>query len=105
MRLIGKFKEIFNGLGKWILDSLKELIAAIAKGEDKSSKTILNNLMMLEASCFLGSRKSDDKLKALAKEIINDWDAVIAFVNNPDLPPTNNEAERALRHAVIVRVN
>lgn len=90
-------------IGKWILDSLKELIAAIAKGEDKSSKTILNNLMVLEASCFLGSRKSHDKLKALAKEIINDWDAVIAFVNNPDLPPTNNEAERALRHAVIGR--
>ena len=39
----------------------------------------------------------------MAKEILNDWDAVVAFVNNPDLPPTNNEAERALRHAVIGR--
>jgi transposase len=28
---------------------------------------------------------------------------VIAFVQNPELPPTNNEAERALRHAVIAR--
>lgn len=44
-------------IGKWILDSLKELIAAIAQGEDKSSKTISNNLMMLEASCFLGSKE------------------------------------------------
>jgi transposase len=39
----------------------------------------------------------------LAKEILNDWDAVVAAVNNPDLPLTNNEAERALRHAVIAR--
>ena len=43
------------------------------------------------------------KLKALAKEILNDWDAVVAFVSNPDLPVTNNLAERALRHAVIAR--
>lgn len=39
----------------------------------------------------------------MAKEILNDWDAVVAAVNNPDLPLTNNEAERALRHAVIAR--
>ncbi len=28
---------------------------------------------------------------------------VTAFVKNPELPPTNNDAERALRHAVISR--
>jgi transposase len=28
---------------------------------------------------------------------------VIAFVGDPKLPPTNNDAERALRHAVIAR--
>ena len=27
----------------------------------------------------------------------------MAFVNHPELPPTNNEAERALPHAVIAR--
>lgn len=31
------------------------------------------------------------------------WDAVVAFVYNPQLPPTNHEAERALRHTVIAR--
>jgi len=39
----------------------------------------------------------------LAREILNDWDAVVAFVKNPALPPTNKEAERVLRHAVISR--
>ena len=31
------------------------------------------------------------------------WHAVVAFVHDPRLPPTNNDAERALRHAVIAR--
>ena len=29
----------------------------------------------------------------LAGEIPNDWGAVIAFVSDPNLPPTNNDAE------------
>lgn len=101
--LTGAVNQKAAQIGKWILNSLKELITGIAEGLDQSSKTISDNLFMLEISCFIGSNKSHDKLKALAKEILNDWDAVMAFVNNPDLPPTNNEAERALRHAVIGR--
>ena len=42
-------------------------------------------------------------MRDLANEILNGWDAVIAFVHDPRLPPTNNDAERALRHAVIAR--
>jgi hypothetical protein len=43
------------------------------------------------------------RLKSLANEILIDWDTVVAFVKNPGLPATNNEAERALRWAVIFR--
>ena len=39
----------------------------------------------------------------LTREILNDWSAIVAFVTNHALPPTNNEAERALRLAVIAR--
>ncbi|MEH2351286.1 MAG: transposase [Nostoc sp.] len=35
--------------------------------------------------------------------LLADWDAVIACFYHPQLPPTNNEAERALPHAVIAR--
>ena len=35
--------------------------------------------------------------------IYNAWDAVVKFVHHPELPPTNNEAERALRYAVVAR--
>ncbi len=53
--------------------------------------------------CYFGKQADHSKLQTLAKEILNDWDAIVAFVNHPELPPTNNEAERALRHAVIAR--
>ena len=35
--------------------------------------------------------------------ILLNWDAIVAFVTNHVLPRTNNEAERALRIAVIAR--
>ncbi len=103
LALTGAVNQKAAKIGKWILNDLRALIATMAQGEEKSSSTISLILTRLEATCFLGSLKSHEKLKALAKEILNDWDAVIAFVNNPELPPTNNEAERALRHAVIGR--
>jgi hypothetical protein len=40
----------------------------------------------------------------VAREILNDWEAIIAFTTNKDLPPTNNDAETALRHAAILNV-
>ncbi|EPY00294.1 transposase IS66 [Magnetospirillum fulvum MGU-K5] len=44
-----------------------------------------------------------DKAQKLALGTLNDWDAVIAFVRNPNLLPTNTDAERARHHAVISR--
>lgn len=39
----------------------------------------------------------------LAKEFLNDWEAIFRILNYPGYPLTNNAAERALRHWVIVR--
>lgn len=38
-----------------------------------------------------------------AHEMLNDWDAIFRVLQHPELPLTNNEAERALRHWVILR--
>jgi hypothetical protein len=57
----------------------------------------------LKRACLLNEDADAAKARALAREILNDWDAITAFVTNPDLPPTNNDAETALRHAVIAR--
>ncbi len=44
-----------------------------------------------------------EKARRLAVEFLNDWDVIWLVLEEPDLPLTNNEAERALRHWVIAR--
>lgn len=44
-----------------------------------------------------------DKTQALAVELYNDWEAIFQVLHHPELPLTNNAAERALRHWVIAR--
>lgn len=44
-----------------------------------------------------------EKTRALAREFLNDWEAIWIVLSHPHLPLTNNEAERALRHWVIAR--
>ena len=44
-----------------------------------------------------------EKTRALAREFLNDWEAMWVVLKYPWLPLTNNEAERALRHGVIAR--
>ncbi len=88
-------------IGTLILEDLRNFIRAISEG--KTRQELDQIIRSLQGVCYLGKKVKHKKLKALASEILNDWDAVVAAVNNPDLPLTNNEAERALRHAVIAR--
>ena len=90
-------------MGDWFLRELRGLIKTMKEEGDDRKKKCSPILARLKRACNLGSRSDLPKLKALAREILNDWDAVVAFVKNPGLPATNNEAERALRHAVISR--
>jgi len=48
-------------------------------------------------------KSTHKKTKALATEMLNDWEAIFRVLEYPHLPLTNNEAERALRHWVILR--
>ena len=90
-----------SGFGREIARDLRSLIEKVATGgSDASVKRLLTRLKW---NCQGNQYAVEDKVRALAREILNDWDAVIAFVCDPRLPPTNNDAERALRHAVIAR--
>ena len=100
--ITGAINQKAAQIGQWILDDLRELITTIASARE-DNHLIRKLLAGLRRVCHLGKKADHTKLQALAKEILNDWDAVVAFVKNPELPPTNNEAERALRHAVIAR--
>ncbi len=71
-------------------------------GED-GKKKCSPILARLKRARNLGSESEHPKLRASAREILNDQDAVAASVKNPGLPATDCEAERALRHAVITR--
>lgn len=100
--LTGAVNEDAQKAGDWFLRELRGLIKTMAQGEDGKRKC--NPILArLKRACNLGSKSDHAKLKALAKEILNDWDAVVAFVKNPGLPATNNEAERALRWVVLFR--
>ena len=100
--LTGAVDKNAQKMGEWLLRELRGLIKAVAEDGEGGQRCNLI-LARLKRVCKLGSEEEHEKLRAVAKEILNDWDAVVAFVKNPFLPPTNNEAERALRHAVIAR--
>lgn len=60
-------------------------------------------LSSLRQACERMQHGAHDKARALAVEILNDWEAIFQVLSHPHLPLTNNAAERALRHWVILR--
>lgn len=88
--------------GRDLVRDLRALIHEVAEGHQNDPR-IQRLLRQLKWNCQCNQHETEEKVRALAREILNDWEAVIAFVSDPDLPPTNNDAERALRHAVIAR--
>ena len=60
-------------------------------------------LGVLMLACQKHADSSHEKTRALARELLYDWEAIWAVLSNPFLPMTNNEAERLLRHWVIYR--
>ena len=72
---------------------MKDFIHGLNSGQNRAELDQI--ILSLRGICHLGKRVKHQKLKALASEILNDWDAVVAGVKNPHLPLTNNEAERA----------
>src|SRR3954451_24263523 len=86
--------------GAWLLREVRGLIHELAEGTARIVNPILARL---KRACKRHRDDEAEKVRALAREVLNDWTAITAFVTNPNLPVTNNEAERALRDAVIAR--
>jgi transposase len=49
------------------------------------------------------ANKTDKKTRGLCKNLLNHWSSLWAFVNKDGVEPTNNSAERAVRHWVMWR--
>src|SRR5271155_4311824 len=92
-----------SGFGRELVRDLRRLIERVHAGEGADTEAVKRLMRRIEWNCQCNRHEVENKVRELAGEILNDWDAVVAFVAAPNLPPTNNEAERALRHAVIAR--
>lgn len=88
--------------GQGALLVLKVVFQQVRDGPDPPVYHPLRRLF--REYCQLHHDLPHEKAQALAREFLNDWDAIWAVLEHPDLPATNNAAEQALRHWVIARL-
>ena len=90
-----------------IMDSLMDAIYRAREGSDSGKVSIADNhkdqLEHLKEIFLEMSTSSHKKTRELGNEFLNDWEAIFRILDYPAWPITNNEAERALRHWVILR--
>lgn len=71
--------------------------------ESSLAEALAAPMATLKAICLQHRDDTHEKLRALAVELLLDWDVIMRQVKEPLLPLTNNDAERSLRHWVILR--
>jgi transposase len=94
--------------GTQLLAVIETLMQAVYQARGAPPDTPLRDqhaalLTALFHACTRHAESSHEKTRALARELLNDWDTFWVVLDYPWLPLTNNEAERALRHWVIAR--
>jgi len=93
--------------GEKVLKTLSLFIKGIYSARSDPDIDLLtkfsSELEQLKELCEQHRQHSHQKTQQLAREFLNDWDAIWTVLEHPQLPITNNEAERALRHWVISR--
>jgi hypothetical protein len=93
--------------GEKTLAYMADFIAGIYRARQGPATNLkeefAEQLADLKAWCQKHRDSEHEKTRQLAREFLNDWQAIWAVLEHPDLPITNNIAERALRHWVIAR--
>jgi transposase len=96
-----------RAFGEITHDLLSTLMRAIYQARAgppvKLQDPFAERLAAFRAVCEQHRDSAHEKTRALAREFLNDWEAIWIVLEHPYLPLTNNEAERALRHWVIAR--
>lgn len=97
-----------RAFGRLVLTTLEALMATVYAAREGPPPVDLPTqhaplLAALRAACERGQGSVHQKTHALAVELLNDWEAIFQVLSHPELPLTNNAAERALRHWVILR--
>ena len=98
-----------QGFGQEVLDLLYAIMESVQQARDGPPNAPLRQLYEqklaeLFKSCVFHATCGHGKTQELARELLNDWDTFWVVLDHPELPLTNNEAERALRHWVIARL-
>ena len=107
---LDKQATVFGGQVLGCLESLQEAIytwrrnnPGCGRHTEHIERQFEKELAQLRQRCQNQLTSGHEKSAALAKELLNDWEAIFRILRHPHLPLTNNEAERALRHWVILR--
>ncbi len=96
-------------LGEQTLLVFNTLIEAVYAAREKppdQALTVTYQKILADYRCVceaMSASATHTKARALAREMLNDWEAIFQVLAHPHLPLTNNEAESALRHWVILR--
>lgn len=92
-------------VGQAMLDTLNRLMHIVYTQRESPGDGTPGaaDLAQLRQMCECHRNDPHEKLKAVAREFLNDWEVIVRPVNEPHLPLTNNAAEQALRHWVISR--
>jgi len=93
-----------RALGRHVLDVIATVMQAVydARGAPPDTGLRAGHAPLLE-HCLRLVECRHEKTRALARELLNDWDTFWVVLDHPELPLSNNEAERTLRHWVIAR--
>ena len=93
--------------GQKVLELIKLFISGIYEARGDPTIELMERysekLKELKALCAKYCDHQHEKTKKLARELLNDWDAIWTVLQYPHMPITNNLAEQALRHWVISR--
>ena len=93
--------------GEKALAVLTILMEAIYRAREVPGENLVEKyrelLEQFRSLCEQYQDADHKKTRELAREFLNDWEAIFIVLAYPHLPLTNNEAERALRHWVILR--
>lgn len=98
-----------QGFGQQVLSIFEALMQAVDAARAAPSAPDLRGqqrdpLESLWQACVRVATGADpDKARAFAHELLNDWDSFWVVLEHPHRTLTNHEAERALRHWVILR--
>lgn len=89
-----------------VIETVIEAVYAVRGGAPPAQDLRADHAPLLNAlfdACRTMAYSTHAPTRALARELLNDWETFWVVLDYPDLPLTNNEAERALRHWVIAR--